>query len=115
MRHKVDGEHPHGRAINLMCPFRESPAPSAALPENLERRDALHAVEEIRAQNSVGRAASTTAFLTAPKEDGGSHQGKDGEEEEDAGNREVDGSHERKNDDRGQTGDDHLGKKLAEK
>jgi len=45
-----------------MCPCREGVAPSAALPENFERRDALHAVEEIGAQGSISRAASTAAF-----------------------------------------------------
>src|SRR5215472_11512516 len=115
MRHKVDGEHAHRRAIHFMCPFREDIAPSTALAENLEGRDALHAVEEIRAQNSIGRAPSTAALLAAPEEDGGSHKGKDGEKEKDKADREIYGNHERKNNDRGQTGYDHLREKLAEK
>src|SRR5215475_1976980 len=36
MGHKVDGEHPHGRAVDLMRPRRKGPPPSTALPENLE-------------------------------------------------------------------------------
>ena len=86
--HKVDGEYPHSGAVNLMCPCREGVAPSAALPKNLEGRDALHAVEEIGAQGAISRAASTAAFSTKQEEERGTRQGKDGEEQEDKANRE---------------------------
>src|SRR5215813_4147439 len=49
MGHKVDGEHSHGRPVNSMRSGRKGPPPGTALPENLERRDALHTVEEVRA------------------------------------------------------------------
>src|SRR5262249_3166017 len=49
MGHKVDGEHSHGRAVNSMRSARTGVPPSTALPKNLERRDALHTVEEVGA------------------------------------------------------------------
>src|SRR4029077_1855299 len=106
--HKVYGDHAHSRAVDLPRFFREDSAPSTALTENLECRDALHAVEEISAQSSVGSTAAKATFSTAPKKDGGSHQCKDGEKEKDEADRKIDGSHEKENDDRGQSDDDHL-------
>ena len=113
--HEIDGEHPHGGAVNLMRPVRKSVAPITALTENLERRNALHAVEEIRAQSAVGGAASTAALSTRPKKDGRSHQSEDGEAQENKTYGEIDGGHEKENNDWSQPGDNHLRKKLAKK
>src|SRR5262245_1793903 len=115
MGHQVDGEHSHSRPVNSMRSCRKVLPPGMALPENLERRDALHTVEEVRAQSAVGRAALTVTFLITEEEYGRAHQCEDGEEEEDETNAQVDGGHEKKNQDRSQTGDDHLREKLAEK
>ena len=54
-------------------------------------------------------------FSAKQVEERGNHQGKDGKEEEDEANGEVDGRHEKKNQDRRQTGDDHLREKLSKK
>src|SRR5262245_57817535 len=115
MGHKVDGEHSHSRPVNSMRSCRKVLPPGTALTENLERRDALHTVEEVRAQSAIGGAALTVTFLITEEEYGRTHQCEDGEEEEDDTDAEVDGGHEKKNQDRSQTGDDHLGQKLAEK
>src|SRR5262249_40517936 len=115
MGHQVDGEHSHSRPVNSMRSCRKGLPPGTALPENLERRDALHTVEEVRAQSAIGRAALTVAFLIAEEEYGRTHQCKDGKEEEDETDAEVDGGHEKKNQDRSQTGDNYLREKLAEK
>src|SRR5262249_28677532 len=108
MGHKVDGEHSHGRAVNSMRSGRKGLPPRTALPENLERRDALHTVEEVGAQSAIRRAALTVAFLIAEEEYGWTYQREDGKKEEDETDAEVDGGHEKKNQDRSQTGDDHL-------
>src|SRR5262245_14631471 len=115
MGHQVDGEHSHGRPVNSMRSFREVLPPGTALTENLERRDALHTVEEVGAQSAIGRAALTVTFLITEKEYGWAHQCEDGKEEEDETDAEVDGGHEKKNQDRSQPGDDHLREKLAKK
>src|SRR5215475_15828012 len=99
MGHKVDREHSHGRAVNAMRSGRKGLPPSTALPENLERRDALHTIEEIGAQSAIRRAALTVAFLVAEEEYGWTHQREDGKEEEDETDAEIDGGHEKKDQD----------------
>src|SRR5215475_5666751 len=115
MGHEVDGEHSHSRPVNSMRFCRKVLPPGTALTENLERRDALHAVEEVRAQSAIGRAPLTITFLITQEEYGWTHQCEDGKEEEDETDAEVDGGHEKKHHDRSQTGNDHLREKLAEK
>src|SRR5262245_7816984 len=100
MGHQVDGEHSHGRAVNSMCSCRKVLPPGTALTENLERRDALHTVKEVRAQSAIGRAALTVTFLITEEEYGRTHQCEDGKEEEDETDAEVDGGHEKKDQDR---------------
>src|SRR5262249_31396852 len=106
--------HPHGRAINLTRSCRKGFSPRPALPENLEGRNALHAVEKVRAQSSIGCATPAAALLTEPEKNCGSHQGKDGEKEKDHGHGQVDSPYETKNNHRRQRGNDHLGEKLTE-
>src|SRR5262249_26073595 len=115
MGHQVDGAHPHSRPVNSLRSCRKVLPPGTALPENLERRDALHTVEEVRAQSAIGRAPLTVTFLIAQEEYGRTHQCEDGKEEKDETDAEVDGGHEKENHDRSQTGNDHLREKLTEK
>ena len=78
----------------------ESLAPCPALPEDLECRDALHAVEEVCAQSAIGGPTPSAAFSAKPEEDSGSHQSEEGEAEENQADRDVNGGNERKNYDR---------------
>src|SRR5262249_38102565 len=64
MGHQVDGEHAHSHPVNSLRSCRKVLPPGTALTENLERRDALHTVEEVGAQSAIGRAALTITFLT---------------------------------------------------
>ena len=61
----VRGDHPHSAAVQTVGARRKRLPPRLALPERLERSQALHAVQKVRAQLAV-RLASPVAADPVP-------------------------------------------------
>ena len=111
----VDPEHPHRAAVQVAGARREPLAALAALPERLERREALDVVKELGGgvglRATEGHARRAVQLVESRRRD----QRHQREDQEDGRRLQVQKRHEAENHDRREHGDDQLWQVLAEK
>ena len=110
----VGGQHEHRAAVQVAGTIGQEVALRAALPERLERRETLDAVDEVVAEGGVGVAAGESARAVQRVEEGRHDQREDGEDQEDQAGGQVQPGHEEEDDERRQGGDQQLRQVLPE-
>ena len=110
----VDHEHPHRGAEDLFRPRGEASAARPALPERLERGEALEGVQELRGERPVGAPPPLAALPVPAREDGRRDQGEEREPEQGERDRYVQECEKEEHDEGGEGGDAELGQELAE-
>ena len=98
----------HGGPKEHTGAFRQQFAASTALAEGFERGEALHRIQEIRAQSAIGVAAGHAALSIPTVKHVGDHQGQQGEGKEYQARPKVYEGHEYEDRHRGQRRHDHL-------
>ena len=111
---RVRPEDAHG-AVEKAAPFvLQQQHPRAALAEGLQRRQALDRVEELRAEGGVGLLAGEARPAVLPVPEGRRDQRHEGGGEQHQRDREIHEGDKGEDENRGEGGDDELGKVLAE-
>lgn len=110
----IAAQHPHGALKQLPGLDRQVLRAGAALPEGLQRRQALYGVEELGGKGGVGLLQLARAFGVALVPERRGEECDQGEEQHDAGHRQVDEGDAHENEQRREQGDQELRQVLAE-
>ena len=114
-RRLIGRYHSHRALVELVDSLRQISAPALALTERLQRRQTLHAVEEIRTELTIRPTTSKAAFPIPTMEHPRRNQREERENEEYERDIDVKRHHVCKYGDRSQRGDDELRQVLSEK
>ena len=109
----VDRQHAHGGAVEVARPGRQGLPLAAGPPEDLERGDALDAVQEVRAEGAVGCAPAPAALSREHQEQRRLEQRQQREDNEDEPDDHVEGRHQEEDQHGRHPGHHHLRQELA--
>ena len=111
----VDGQHPHGAAIQVAGTLGQLHAALTALTKRFERGQALDAVEEVGGRGDLGVAEGDAGAAVPAMKDRRQQQRKQRKQDKHDRHLQIEERHEGKDQHRRQRRDHQLGQVLAEK